>query len=285
MSHLVQRFALAACAVLLGACATPPTEPVASAPAPVPELKPGRLIGYLPIAERIDSKAVLPPPPANPAEAATDEALNRAVLRLRDTARWKLAISDADVNFPHAAGVFSCAVGAPITQKETPYLYQLLRRVASDAGYAGDGAKDHYLRNRPFVLNKQAPCTPEEMNRLGTDRSYPSGHSSTGTAWALVMAELAPDRVIPILKRGQAFAESRLVCNMHWKSDTVQGSFVGVYSYSRLQASPEFQSDMRSARKELAAVRAKNLPPSRDCIWPGWHLTRDSDSQAWSGFC
>lgn len=71
--------------------------------------------------------------------------------------------------------------------------------------------------------------------------------------------------MIPILKRGQAFAESRLVCNMHWKSDTVQGSFVGVYSYSRLQASLEFQSDMRSARKELAAVRAKNLPPSRDC--------------------
>ena len=119
MSHLVQRFALAACAVLLGACATPPTEPVASAPAPVPELKPGRLIGYLPIAERIDSKAVLPPPPANPAEAATDEALNRAVLRLRDTARWKLAISDADVNFPHAAGVFSCAVGAPKKRRPT----------------------------------------------------------------------------------------------------------------------------------------------------------------------
>jgi hypothetical protein len=41
MSHLVQRFALAACAVLLGACATPPTEPVVSSPAPVPELKPG----------------------------------------------------------------------------------------------------------------------------------------------------------------------------------------------------------------------------------------------------
>jgi hydrogenase small subunit len=135
MSHLVQRFALAACAVLLGACATPPTEPVASAPAPVPELKPGRLIGYLPIAERIDSKAVLPPPPANPAEAATDEALNRAVLRLRDTARWKLAISDADVNFPHAAGVFSCAVGAPITQKETPYLYGDLLRGDAPPGH------------------------------------------------------------------------------------------------------------------------------------------------------
>jgi acid phosphatase (class A) len=265
MNYLFQRFALTACALLLGGCATQSTEQVASAPAPVPELKPGRLIGYLPISERIDSIAVLPPPPANASETATDEALNRTVLRLRDTPRWKLAISDADVNFPEAAGVFSCAVGAPITQKDTPYLYQLLRRVASDAGYAGDGAKDHYKRDRPFVLNKQTPCTPEEMNRLGTDHSYPSGHSATGTTWSLIMAELATDRAIPIIKRGQAFAQSRLVCNMHWSSDTVQGSFVGVYSYNRLQANPEFQSDMKFARKELGAVRARNLPPSRDC--------------------
>ena len=52
---------------------------------------------------------------------------------------------------------------------------------------------------------------------------------------------------------------------MHWYSDTIQGRFVGVYSYTLLQASPEFQADMRAARKELAAARARSLPPSRDC--------------------
>ena len=113
--------------------------------------------------------------------------------------------------------------------------------------------------------NKVPPCTPHEMERLGTDRSYPSGHASTGTAWALILTELAPDRAIPVLKRGQAFAESRVICNMHWQSDTTQGRFMGAYSYSRLQANPEFQADMREARRELAAARAKNLPPTRDC--------------------
>jgi acid phosphatase (class A) len=250
-----------AAAIVLGSCATRGPEP----PPPVPELKPGRLIGYLPIAERVDSRAVLPPPPANAAEAASDEAISRAALRMRGTERWKLATRDANVDFPDAAGVFSCAVGAPITQKDTPYLYQLLRRVASDAGYSGDGAKELYKRNRPFVVNKQPPCTPEEMDRLGADRSYPSGHSAIGTTWSLILAELAPDRAVPVLKRGQAYAESRVVCNMHWHSDTIQGRFVGVYSYSRLQANPEFRADMRVARNELAAVRAGNLPPSRDC--------------------
>lgn len=261
MNESARWLAAIACTALLGGCATQRPEQ----PAPVAELKPGRLIGYLPVEERVDSRAILPPPPANPAETATDEAISRAALRLRGTERWKLAIRDADVNFPDASGVFSCAVGAPVTQQDTPYLYQLLRRVASDAGYAGDGAKDLYKRSRPFVANRQPPCTPEDMNRLGVDSSYPSGHSSTGMAWALIFAELAPDRAIPVLKRGQAFAESRVVCNMHWYSDTVQGRFVGVYSYSRLQASPEFQADMRAARKELAAARARNLPPTRDC--------------------
>ncbi len=261
MSLPLQRFTLATCFIMLAGCATQSQE----RPAPVPELKPGRLIGYLPINERIDSKAILPPPPSTPAETATDEAVSRAALRLQGSERWKLATRDADVNFPEAAGVYSCALGAPITQKDTPYLYQLLRRVASDAGYAGDGAKELYKRNRPFVVNKQVPCTPEEMDRLGADRSYPSGHSSTGTAWSLVLAELAPDRAVPILKRAQAFAESRVICNMHWQSDTVQGRFVGVYTYARLQASPEFQADMRMARKEIAAARALGLPPNRDC--------------------
>ena len=261
MNHRRHYLAPLAGLFLLAGCATQGPQQ----PAPVPELKPGRLIGYLPIKERIDSKAILPAPPSTPAETATDEAISRAALSLKGSERWKLAARDANVNFPDAAGVYSCALGSPITQKDTPYLYQLLRRVASDAGYAGDGAKELYKRNRPFVINKQAPCTPEEMDRLGADRSYPSGHSSTGTAWALVLAELAPDRVIPILKRGQAFAESRVVCNMHWQSDTVQGRFVGVYSYGRLQASSEFQSDMRMARKEVAAARALGLPPNRDC--------------------
>lgn len=261
MKPFIQRLALVSCAALLAACATHGP----GQPPPVAELKPGRLIGYLPIDQRVDSRAILPAPPSGPAETATDQAISRAALRLRGSARWNLAVRDANVNFPEAAGTFSCALGAPINPQDTPYLYQLLRRVASDAGYAGDAAKELYKRLRPFVVNRQPPCTPDEMDRLGADRSYPSGHASTGTAWALVLAELAPDRAVPLLRRGQAFAESRVVCNMHWQSDTTQGRFVGVYSYNRLQASPEFRADVAAARAELAAVRARKLAPTRDC--------------------
>ena len=172
-------------------------------------------------------------------DTATDESISRVAHLLRDTDRRKLATRDANLNFPEAAGIFSCALGAPISEKDTPYVYQILRREASDAGYAGDGAKEMYKRNRPFVVNKQPACTPEEMNRLGADRSYPSGHASTGTAWALILAKLGPDRAGPLLRRGQAFAESRVVCNMHWQSDTMQGRFVGAYPAIELRARQE----------------------------------------------
>ena len=108
------RHALALASVMLFAgCATSGREQ----PAPVPELKPGRLIGYLPIKERVDSGSILPPPPLTQAETATDVAISQAALGLKGSQRWTLAIRDADVNFPEAAGVFSCALGTPITQK------------------------------------------------------------------------------------------------------------------------------------------------------------------------
>ena len=40
-----------------------------------------------------------------------DEALYKAASRLQGTARWNLAAKDADLTFPNAAAVLSCALG------------------------------------------------------------------------------------------------------------------------------------------------------------------------------
>ncbi|MBY0411773.1 MAG: hypothetical protein K2Q97_17020 [Burkholderiaceae bacterium] len=45
-----------------------------------------------------------------------------------------LATREDSVDFPDTTGVYSCAVGAPINRQDTPDVYQLLRRVACDAG-------------------------------------------------------------------------------------------------------------------------------------------------------
>jgi hypothetical protein len=60
---------------------------------------------------------------------------------------------------------------------------------AGIADFAGGAAKDKYQRTRPFVVNKQASCTPQEAY-LAKDGSYPSGQTSLGWTWALILSEV-----------------------------------------------------------------------------------------------
>lgn len=235
-------------------------------PAPVAEARPGFLIGYLPSDAIPDSLAVLPPPPAeDSAGAALDQAVSRSTLTLQGTQRWDLAARDAILDFPEAAGVYSCAVGAPITKTDTPYLYQLLRRVLADAGRSTGTAKNHYDRTRPFVANGQPTCSPQDEAYLRHNGSYPSGHTAIGWAWALILAELAPDRADQLMARARAYGQSRVICNVHWQSDVIEGRTMGAETVARLHDDPTFRHDLERARAELAAVRARDLSPQRSC--------------------
>ena len=239
---------------------------IRSKPAAVPEVRPGRLAGYL-SSQAVPSSLVLvpPPPAAGSAAFALDEEISRRSLALRDTPRWSLAVSDADLSFPNAAGTFSCALNAPITEENTPYLYLLLRRTLTDVGLSTYTAKDHYKRARPFVSNKEPICTPGEEARLEKDGSYPSGHTAVGWGWALILSEISPEQTEAILARGLAFGESRNVCNVHWHSDVIQGRSMAAASVARLHADPGFRADLEAAKAELADVRNKGLKPARDC--------------------
>jgi acid phosphatase (class A) len=225
--------------------------------------RPGYVIGYLKPAELPNSQVFLPPPPAagSAAMAADDEAY-KSTRRLLDTPRWALATKDADLNFPNAADTFSCALSMPISQEATPHLNMLLRRVRADASRANDKAKDLYKRQRPYLAHGDASCTPGERHK---DDSYPSGHTSIGWAWALVLAEIAPDRADAIFGRGLAFGESRIVCGVHWKSDIDAGRVVGASVVSRLHTDPVFTAQLDLARKEIEKARAAGAKSPLDC--------------------
>ena len=260
--------ALALATIALGAGA------VAADEAMVPEVRPGVLAGYLPHAALPDSVALLPAPPAEGSAAlALDQETNRGDLALQGTPRWRLAGMDANLAFPWAAGDFACALNTSVTQADTPRLYQLLRRAMSDAGAATGAAKDKYHRTRPFMVNKQPTCTPGAEDNLAQNGSYPSGHTAIGWTWALILSEIAPDQSDAILARGRAFGDSRLVCNVHWESDVLEGRFVASATFARLQADPTFLADLDAARSELAAARAKKLTPQRDCKFEAEALT------------
>jgi acid phosphatase (class A) len=253
-------FAIAGCQT-----PTPPPSPPTSIDA-VGELRPGYARGYLDRKVLPDSLALLPrPPEEGSARQAADLASHRASRALQGTPRWQLAADDADLRFPKAAETFSCALDLTISQERTPHLYMLLRRSLADAGLATYAAKNTYKRARPFVVLEETTCAPADEAALSKDGSYPSGHAALGWAWALILAELAPDRANAVLQRGFEFGQSRVVCGAHWQSDVDAGRVVGAAALARLHADPVFRAQMIAAKAEISDDRAKGLRSVRDC--------------------
>lgn len=273
MTNFVQQlcckrfFLMLAIMAALAGCGSDSSQPAAtSVENPGPGPIPGTLQGYLLSSALPNSAALLPPPPAEGSAAlALDTEISQRSFALRYTPRWTQAISDADLSFPHAAGTFACSVNTAINEADTPHLYMLLRRTLTDIGISTYAAKIKYQRTRPFVINSQPICTPADMDSLKADGSYPSGHTTIGWGWALILAEISPDQTNAIIARGLTFGESRNVCNVHWHSDVVQARSVAAAAVAKLHSDPNFMAELNAAKAELVAARAKGLTPGVDC--------------------
>jgi acid phosphatase (class A) len=222
--------------------------------------------GYLARGAAPNSLDLLPAPPAagSAAQARDDEAA-KAALALRDSPRWTQAEQDADLRFPDAAKTFACALDVEVSKTSTPRLYRLLQRTLVDIGLSTYPTKTKFQRARPFTVNGAPICTPEAEASLRRDGSYPSGHSAVGWGWALILAEAAPDRQNEVFARGRAFGQSRVVCNVHWLSDTEAGRLMASATVARLHDQPAFRADLAAARQEIKAARSSGRKPTRDC--------------------
>jgi acid phosphatase (class A) len=222
--------------------------------------------GYLKQSDLPNSLMLLgPPPEADSAALARDEEARKATLSLRNTERWKLARTDADLAFPQAADNFSCAMGVRIDSQQTPRLYAMTQKMLSDFGLSTYGVKNKYNRVRPFVVHNEATCRADQEAILRSDGSYPSGHTAAGWGWALVFAQINPERANELLKRGIEFGQSRVICDAHWQSDVDAGRIMGAATVARLQTDPTFLADLEAAKAEVKAAKAKQVPSVSEC--------------------
>lgn len=126
------------------------------------------------------------------ARQQADDAASEALRSLEGSVRWDLTTSDADLHFPAATSIFSCAVGAAASEAKTPAMNRLLQRSLTDLGLAACPPKKAHQQARPFLVNGEAICTPDERELLETDGSYPSCHYAIGWNWAIILSQLAP---------------------------------------------------------------------------------------------
>lgn len=243
----MRRLAVAAAVLPLAAVALA-QQPAPERPAWARDLPPGYLAPGA-----VDATVVVPPAPRKGDDRyQADRRVFRATRKLRGGARWTLATRDVELAPPALMADFSCAAGRRLSPATTPALDRIMRRVLIDSQTTNETAKRHFRRLRPFQIDKGPICQPEAQ--LTSSFDYPSGHTVWGWSWAFVLAELLPDRATPILARGRAYGESRVVCGAHNASAAEAGEQVAAATMAALHGSAAFRADMDTARAEVAAA-------------------------------
>ena len=221
-------------------------------------LKPGKPAAkpYLADTALPDALKILPAPPAHDAPLdKADRAAFSSTRALKGSPRWEIASNDVAEGAAAVLENFACVLGTRIDQARVPAVINLLERARLDLARATRGPKVHYRRLRPFVGN-EAPICVQRSQALADSFSYPSGHATQGWAYALILAALVPEKATPILVRGRAYGESRIVCGVHWLSDVAAGRLTGTAVFAALMGDPTFRADLEKARAELRAALA-----------------------------
>ena len=210
--------------------------------------------GYIPAGT--DLMMVLPPAPQKgDATYEADRRIFRETRALEGTPRWQMASDDAALGAAQMLQHFSCSLDIELTPQQTPRMLQLLQKATRDATQAMLKAKDFYNRQRPYLIDEGPTCRPRE--ETGTSSDYPSGHSTAGWSWAMVLAQIAPERAVQVLERGRAIGDSRVVCGVH-NASAVEGARMLVSATMAVAIATEaYQSDLAAARQELSALRAQ----------------------------
>jgi acid phosphatase (class A) len=212
--------------------------------------------GYLVGSSIPDLTRVLP---ATPAHGSARDNADRQVFRetraLKDSERWKLAQRDDKLSVAALLSALRCSMGVDLTANNAPHLANLLARVFTDSMNATEPAKDHFQRQRPFLVDQGPICivaTPE----FAKTSDYPSSHATISWAFGLILSEIEPANTTPILARARTFGESRVVCGVHDVDAIEAGRIGGSAVVAALHGNQQFRVDVESARAEVDKLRA-----------------------------
>ena len=199
-----------------------------------------------------DAVNYLPAPPDTVSALGTTD-MNKFIegKGIRPTDEGQTAIDDVNNELDYLLKIFSNAFGRTLSATATPETYKLCESMY----YLGDGAtrscKNYYMRSRPFKQLNEATAYPPAENIEKNTGSYPSGDSSTGWMYALVLSELNPDAEEALLARAYQYGQGRVITGYHWQTDVEAGRLVGSAVYARLHNSNEFLKQFEIAKKEL----------------------------------
>lgn len=198
----------------------------------------------------------LPPPPDTASEMFKHD-INRYFWgkeQRLNPERVAMARRDAVWDYSHFIDIISEPFGMHISKDETPQLWELMVRGITTVTQIRTAPKKFYMRKRPFRYFNEHLLTydaEEDENALAADGSYPSGHTATAWAAALILAEVNPAAADTLFARAYQYSESRVIVGAHWQSDIEAGRLVAAIGYSQLHNSPDYCEQLARAKAEF----------------------------------
>ncbi len=196
-----------------------------------------------------DANALLAPPPAlGSVEDKFDLESTYTVHTTATPAEIALGHDENKLTIYH----YAPAIGAWFAPGKFPRTDALFKEVEAEAKGVVDESKKYFKRPRPYhVAPERFPHSIEHEDP--THYSYPSGHSTRGTVFALLLAELLPEHREAILAKGREAGWLRVQGGVHYPTDVYAGRVLGQELARDFLRSEAFQRDFAEVRAELAA--------------------------------
>ncbi|HET7625533.1 MAG TPA: phosphatase PAP2 family protein [Verrucomicrobiae bacterium] len=203
--------------------------------------------GYLSEKQQPDILALLPPPPVG-VEQAADMASVMAVHNAASSN--ELAGAKMEGNF--SVFVFTPAIGDFFQPGKFPKTEAFFKRVRRDSDHIVDFGKEHWKRLRPINANPALNWGVRDSSY-----SYPSGHSTRATIYALLLAEIFPERKDEILAIGRQTGWHRVEMAVHYPTDIFAGRVLARAVVRQLKTDAKFQRDFAEVKAELTAAKTE----------------------------
>ena len=146
--------------------------------------------------------------------------------------------------------LYADVMGITVSAFKASNIYQLLSYGDRYGQLAIKAAVMSYNRERPYVYFNEPSLLPELDELHSDESSYPAYQSCLGWLYALLLAEVCPDIMNDILKRGEAFGSSAVISGFSFDSDAYAGYLLGSAILSRLHTHSGFDDLLAYAQAD-----------------------------------
>ena len=227
-------------ALLLAPLVAPATTP---SPAPKPDVWPLPPLEYF--VEHL---------PAPPRATSYRDRLDLSDAIARQGSMTPAQMTQAQKSYAFNVFYFSDILGPGFTPKNYPKTAAFFQKLTATVNIVIVGLKNHYARLRPFQAH------PDQIKLLVKNEpgySYPSGHTTRGRLFALVLGELCPDKQHALESSGEQVGVDRILAGEHYRTDLEAGHRLAKMMFLQLQKDPDFLAAVNALRKTEWAAPPK----------------------------